>query len=183
MDFSQLRSEPLLTKGSSDRRDSLQVPFAHKYSIESDPFGLSSPRLKEGKKVASRALRYPEMAPLRSCEVAECGMIATGGVCSYSVMGGLSKGCGRNFCTEHCGSQNEDFQVSNDDEFRSCSTACDSFDEECPDNRTENKKPFEGKVCQECRPRLSRAYKFGVTLLCGVPTLISVAALVACGGV
>jgi hypothetical protein len=167
------------------RREKGYSSFGHKYSIS------SSDTLYHSKSdVPKNAISTPTKVNIASdlklpvCEVDGCGLVANAGCCTFRILSGVSKGCGRNFCLEHCGSRSvdSDFIESNYDEFK---PAPNSFDEElgsdcdAPHNRP---LPFDGQVCQECRPRLKRAYTLSAALLCGLPTAISIACVFVYGG-
>ena len=146
--------------------------FGHKFSIDSDyaPPGKEELNKNAHVKVAPQSFGLK----LRTCEVQDCGLVANAGVCTFKIMGGVSKGCGRYFCQEHCGSKGDDFKPSNFDEFR-------PYDEEAlsEDPLSDNRptKPFDRAVCVECRPRLKRAYNISCSLFVGIPALVSLAAV------
>ena len=54
------------------------------------------------------------------------------------------------------------------------------FDEE--DEHQPQYRPFDGQVCEECRPRLMSAYKKALAVVVGVPALIAIICLILLGG-
>jgi hypothetical protein len=140
MDSSHLNYAPLLV--ASDPRELMNMrrergvsAFGHKFSI------VSSDTLYHSKSdVTKNAISNPTKAysaidlKLPVCEVDGCGLVANAGCCTFRILSGVSKGCGRNFCLEHCGSRSEDsdFIASNYDEFK---PAPNSFDEELGTDR------------------------------------------------
>ena len=55
------------------------------------------------------------------------------------------------------------------------SVNCDHADD------MKERRPFDGQVCSECRPRLRRAYKIAMSLIVGVPLLIALICLAIVG--
>ena len=192
MEHSQLNYAPLLAGSDAQeqlilRRTRDNSTFGHKYSIASDTTYAASNKggnaEKNGISKPTQHFAIPDLK-IKVCEVEGCGLVANAGCCTYRILAGVSKGCGRNFCSEHSGSSAEssDFQLNNYDDFR---PAPNSFDEELGSDRDESHNrtlPFEGQVCSECRPSLRRAYKLSAAILCGIPAAISVACVFVYGG-